>query len=578
MLILPYWTKVDRDLPKLVTSETNFAIRGNIISADGYVLASSQKLYKVMVDTRNISPDKKEMFINLYSIYSGDNKEEVKKIIESRSGNVVLSYRISSKTAEHLRVLAKRLLKLDVFVSYKDPVTEIASLRGMSIVESGETRLYPYKDTLSPVIGHTQKEEILKTKSDSFTRVNGIKGIEKYYEDRLAPIQNSYLAGSRDISGAIILNGDSKVKPKIDGQSIELSIPIKLQKSVEKVLDAAKENLRAKEIMSIIIRSDTGEIIAFATSNRRNINSIKTEDIPFLNINAVEHVYEPGSVMKPIVYAILLRENKIDPKESVKVHGGVYKIGEYTITDEIKKDWITAEDVLTYSSNIGMAQLAQRLDGMSYYKGLVDFGLGKKTEIDLSRESAGTIRSSQDLNNKIYKATISYGYGLNVNFLQLVQAFNVFNNNGTFVSPKIASYIVEKSGKKHKIENEPPRTVLAEETAESIKKTLIRVIYEGSGKKALVEGLEIGGKTGTARIASQGSYDKVYNSSFIGFVNDKENNKYTIGVLVVEPDVANRRYYGSQSAAPIFKEIVEKMVEEEYLKQDLGNKTKPNAK
>ncbi len=418
--ILLYWTKIDRNLPKFVTSDTNYAIRGNIISADGYVLATSQKLYKVMVDTRNISPEKKELFINLYSIYSGDSKEKVKKIIESKQGNVVLSYRISSKTAEHLQVLAKRFVKLGVFISYKDPATENAFLRGMSIVESGEVRSYPYKDALSPIIGYMRKEEI-----NSFTRVKGVKGIERYYEDRLGPIQDSYLIGNRDISGAIILNGDSKAKQRIDGQSIELSIPIKLQKSVEKILDVAKADLQAKEVIAIIMKSDTGEILTFATSNRYDINVIKKEDYPSLNINAAEYTYEPGSVMKPIVYAILLRENKIDPKELVHGHGGVYKIGKYTIKDEIKKDWMMAEDVLTFSSNIGISQLAQRLDGMSYYKGLVDFGLGRQTEIDLSRESAGSIRDAQNLNSEVYKATLSYGYGLNVNFLQLIQAFKL---------------------------------------------------------------------------------------------------------------------------------------------------------
>lgn len=561
--ILFYWTKIDRNLPKFITSEANFAIRGNIISADGYVLATSQKLYKAMIDTRNIDPDKKELFINLYSIYSGDDKSRVKKIIESKSGNVVLSYRISSKTAEHLQILAKRLFRLGVFVSYKDPETGNAFLRGMSIVESGEVRSYPYIDTLSPVIGYIKKNEV-----DSFTRVEGVKGIERYYEDRLGPIQDSYLIGNRDISGAIILNGDSKAKQKIDGQSIELSIPIKLQKSVEKILDVAKSDFKAKEVMVIIMRSDTGDILSLATSNRYDINSIKKQDYPSLNINSVEYTYEPGSVMKPIVYAILLRENKIDPKELVRTYGGVYKIGKYTIRDEIKKDWMTAEDVLTYSSNIGMSQLAQRLDGASYHKGLVDFGLGRTTEIDLSRENKGQIRNSQSLDNKVYKATLSYGYGLNVNFLQIIRAFNVFNNNGVMISPKIASYIVEKSGKKHKIENNSLQNILSKAQADSIKKTLIKVIYEGSGRKALVKGLEIGGKTGTARIASGGSYDKVYNSSFIGFVNDKNKNKYTIGVLVVEPEVSNYRYYGSQSAAPIFKQIIEKMIDEEYLEQD----------
>ncbi|MDR0467467.1 MAG: penicillin-binding protein 2 [Campylobacteraceae bacterium] len=558
----------DRKLPAFVTSKKSSAIRGNIVSADGYVLAASQKLYRAEVYPNFISPDKEEMFIDLYSIYSGDDKEEVRKKIEDfkkqsdekRSEKVVLSEKISPKIAEDLKVLSRRLSMLKVFIKYKG-----LSERSIDIIEHREKRVYPYNDTLSPLIGHIRDE-----KKDNFISLLGMNGIERYYEDRLAPIQDFYLRGNRDISNTVILNGNAEVKQKIDGQSIELSIPIKLQKSIEKILDNAKRNFHAKEIISIVMRSDTGEIMAFATSNRYNINSIQNSDIPLLRISAAEDVYEPGSVMKPIVYAILLQEDKLDPKEMIKGYGGTYKIGEYTIKDEIPKDRMTAEEALINSSNIGMFQLGQRLDGVIYHRRLAEFGLGKKTDIDLSVESTGTIGNAQFLSNTISKGTASYGYGINVNFIQLIQASNVFNNNGVFISPKIASYIVEKSGKKHKIENEPPRDVLTEEKSEIVKNALIKVAFERNRKRALVEGVEIGGKTGTARIASnKGGYKERYNSSFIGFANDKEGNKYTIGVLVVEPTTANNLYYGAQSAMPTFKKIVEELVEQDYLKRDL---------
>lgn len=558
--ILFYWTKIDRNLPKLITSDTNFAIRGNIVSADGFVLASSQKLYKAMVDTRNISPEKKELFINLYSIYSGDDPKKVKERIESRQGNVVLSYRVDSKTAEHLQVLAKKLFKLGVFTSYEDLNTKTVSIRGMSITESGEVRSYPYNDFLTPTLGYVKKVE-----HNSFTRVAGVKGLERFYEDRLAPIQDSYLLGFRDIAGVIILNKDSKAKNKIDGYNIEITIPVKLQKSIENILSKAQQEYEAKEVITIIMRSNTGELLSFATSNRYNINAIKQDDYAYLNINAVEYIYEPGSVMKPIIYATLLQNGKIDPNEIINTYGGVFKLGKYKITDEIKKDWISAEDVITYSSNIGMSQLAQRLDGSSYYKGLVDFGFGENTNIDLTRELKGNLQSAHRLNSEVYKATISYGYGMSVNFMQLVRAFNVFNNDGKIITPKIGSHIIDKSGKKYKIDNNPEYKIISSEVAQKVKNTLIKVIKKGSGKKAQVDGIEVGGKTGTAHIAAQGAYHSFYNSSFVGFANDEFNNKYTIGVLVIEPTAPGYKYFGSQSAAPIFKDIVEEMIEQDYL-------------
>ncbi|MFV0482117.1 MAG: peptidoglycan D,D-transpeptidase FtsI family protein [Campylobacteraceae bacterium] len=563
--ILIYWTKIDRRLPQLQTSETSLAIRGNILSADGYTLATSQKLFKVMVDTRNISPDKKDLFIKLYTIYSGDDPKAVKERLDSRKGNVVLSYRIDSKTAEHLQTLARRLYKFGVFTSFEDPRTGIATPRGMSIVESGEVRVYPYKDALTPVLGYVKKIE-----QDAITKVEGVKGLERYYEDRLSPIQDAYLVGYRDISNAIILNKDARLKQKIDGQNIQISIPIKLQKSIENILDIEKKNLEAKETLAIVMKSVTGEIVAFASSNRYSIGSIKKDEYSHLNIAAAEYSYEPGSVMKPIIYATLLRENKVDPKEIVNVHGGRYTLGKYRVTDEVKKDWLAAEDVITYSSNIGMLQLAQRLDGAAYYRGLVDFGFGENSGVDLSKETKGYLQSVQRLNSDVYKGTISYGYGISVNFLQLIRAFNVFNNDGKIVTPKIGIYVVDKNGTKNQLIRDDSVEIISPKIANEVRRLLTKVIMQGSGTKAFVKGVDIGGKTGTAHISAQGSYHSFYNSSFIGYANDDEGDKYTIGILIIEPNTAGRRYFGSQSAAPIFAKVVTEMIEQGYIKQNIA--------
>jgi cell division protein FtsI (penicillin-binding protein 3) len=555
--MLLVWSNIDRDLPNFKASEINTALRGTILSQDNYTLAATKRLYEVSIDTRNLDPNKKELFIKLYSIYSGDSEQSVKSAIEKKNGSVILSYKIDSKQSEHLRSLAKTLLRLGVFKSYQNPQNGKVIFNGMDVVESGEMRIYPYKDVLEPLIGYTNKINMGR-----IVKREGIKGIERYYNDRLTSIQDSYLAGSRDISNNIILNRNIQAKERIDGQDIQISIPLKFQKAVENILDGHKKKLEAKEIIAVVMKSDTGDILSIATSNRYDRNSVK--DISLMNINAVEYAYQPGSVMKPIIYAILLRERKVEPSDIINVYGGKYKLGQFWIKDEhiFESNWVSAENVIVYSSNIGMAQLAQRLDSISYYKGLTDFGITQKTQIDLSYENTGYIGS---LNGEVYKGNVGYGYGLHVNFMQLIKAFNVFNNDGFTVNPKIASFIIDKFGKKHEIGYDPKVSVVSENIAKTVQKTLIKAVAVGTGSKAQVEGITIGGKTGTAEIRKDGKISG-YNSSFIGFANDDKGAKYTIGVLVVEP---SRSYFGSQSAAPIFRDIALNMIEEEYLKKSL---------
>ncbi|MDR2081756.1 MAG: penicillin-binding protein 2 [Campylobacteraceae bacterium] len=558
VIALLYWSNTDLQRLNLQTSDTRMSLRGSILSADNYTLASSQRLYKVMVDTRNIDPEQKELFIKLYSLYSGDDEKEVKKIIESKNGSVTLSYNTDAKSAKLLRSLGSKLLKRGVFKT-----NGMSFLRGLDIVQSGESRIYAHKDTLSPIVGYTRKIE-----QDAITRREGVKGLERYYEDKLSFAQDIYIAGYRDVIDTIILNKEVRAKESINGQDIQLSIPLKLQKMIERKLDLHKERLEAKEIIAVVMKSDTGDILSIASSNRYDANSLKQNDYPLLNIQSVEYVYEPGSVIKPIVYALLLKNGVITSKDIFRTHGGEYNMGRYNIKDEhkFKSEWITARDAIVYSSNVVMAQLGQKLDAGQYHDGLTAFGFGEKSGIDLAQENAGDKISRNKLKSEITRATTAYGYGINVNFMQLIKAFNVFNNDGLLINPKIVNFIIDKKNIIHEIKNEEPVRVIPEHIANIIQKTLIDTVKEGSGTRAFVEGITVGGKTGTAQIAQGGVYYRRYNSSFIGFANDDNGAKYTIGVLVIEP---LRDYFGSQSAAPVFKDITLGMIEEGKLHSNL---------
>ncbi len=553
-----YWATIDRRLPRMYAKDDNIALRGNIISKEGYTIAGSKKLYKAVVDTRNINPNKEEMFIKLYSLYSGEKIKNIKRSLKSYFGTVVLSYKIDSIKAQHLKELARKLYRLGVFISYDDKKDGITFLHGLNIVESGEYRVYDYKNILTPVIGYVRKYE-----QGEITKVYGVNGLEKEYNKVLNPVQDGMIKGSKDIAGNIILNGYSKVVHRIDGSDLHLNISLKFQKISESILDKYKKKLQAKEIVAAVMDSKTGKIIMLASSNRYNPSKILKTQYQNLNITAINFPYEPGSILKPIVFSLLLEEKKVNPYDLVRIYGGKYRIGKKIIRDDHAFQWLSAEDVIVYSSNVGISQLAQKLNCVDYHDGLIKFGFTKKSDIDLPYEDTGVIPTIQQLHSEIYKAVTAYGYGIEATFMQLLKMYDVFNNNGREVSPKIANYYQDAQGRKHYI-NSRITQIIPVAVAKRMHQILIKTVQKGTAQATKIEGLQIGGKTGTAHIAKNGKYTNSYNSSFYGFVNDDKQHHYTIGVLVRSPK-KKYSYYASQTAVPVFKSIVEEMISEGLL-------------
>ncbi len=558
LAVMLYTALHERDIPSIYSEDSVKAQRGQIVSADGFNIATTQKLYKAVVNTRNIDPDKEELFIQLFSIYSGMDPNEVRARLHTRKGSVTLSYHISPKEAMYLKTLAFELRRLGVFIEYETPSGDRV-LQGLNILESGEARQYPYGNLMTPLLGYPRKIE-----EDGYTRVYGIKGLEKFFDEELNPQQNKTQKALRDVNGYLILNRQSQAKRQINGLTVKLNIPIALQARVETITDKIKEQLKADEIIATVMESKTGKIIALASSNRFNPSHIRVEDYPSLNTNAIEYSYEPGSVIKPIIFALLLDRALINPYDMVDGHNGRYTMGRKTIVDEHAFHMISAEDVLVYSSNIGIAQLAQKLNGVEYTEGLKRFGFTHFSGIDLPYEKRGSIPSSAQLNNYLYKAITSYGYGMRANAMQLVKAFNVFNSGGKLINPMIVEALYDDNGRTIPMQIQAPTQVISPATAERMKQILIKTVNEGTGTVAKTPGLQVGGKTGTAHIAKNGQYVNSYHTSFIGFANDAKNG-YTIGITVIEPRTV---YFASITAVPVFKAIVDLMIEEKYLTPD----------
>jgi len=519
-------------------------IRGDIISKDNFIIATSKKVYSVAIAPQFIAPNKRQMLIDMLSIYTNKPKKYFEQKLNSNT-RVILLKRISSKMAKNLKYLSSVLDMKRVFLKTSNGIR-----LGLEIYEEPFKRVYNYKDTLEPVLGAYKA-----TKNHSKT---GVAGIEKFYNDALKKKRSGSITGFRDLQNRIIIDKHTKIKPLINGSNLILNIDLSIQRKIELILDKYKKELDAKEIIAAVMDSKTGKILAIASSNRYNPNFIKAKDVKNMNISAIRYSFEAGSVFKPITLSLLLEHNKVNIYEVLNAYNGRYKPSwrKVPIFDDDNYKWLSVENAIVHSSNIVLSQIAQRLTAKEFYFGLKKFGFTKNSGIDLSNEVVGNIPSMRQFEYEIYKASASYGYAIKTNFLQLLKAYSAFNNNGLEVTPTIANKF-----KNITIKKEPVR-VISEKTALTIKQILRKVVLKGTGVKAQIDGLYIGGKTGTAQISVKGNYKKLYNSSFFGFADD-EKHSFTIGVTVIKPTT---KHFASQTAVPVFKEIVEILINNAYLK------------
>lgn len=559
-----------RRIPSHDTVLHDRSLRGAIISADGFTLGSSQKIYQAVIRGASITPHKKALFIKLFSIYSGIPEKEIEDKFKDnkgneKKGNIVLSKTINAKSAMQLKSLAYKLRQMGVFRSIKN-ANGIQVLYGLDIIEIGEQRYFPLGEILSPILGYVGEKN-----EKGYVRPEGRKGLERQYEKHITSKKNGYFKGKRDVLGAVIHDKNSMKIHRVDGLDLHLNIPLALQRRVELMLDHMKEEIDADEIIVAVMESKTGKVVSLASTERFHPSHITQKDIPALNPKFSEYPYEAGSVIKPISLSIALDHNLVTPDTVFNTYNGRFQIGKRRwITDDEKFDSLTVRDIIVHSSNIGISQISWKLTGKEFRDGLLGFGLARPSGVDLSRDLPGQIKPLFKLDHPMHRANSSYGYGMMVTFMQLFKAYSAFNNDGIAVTPRIVNYLEDAKGNHY---NPPkPKTenlqALSPKTAGQIHDILIEVVKRGTGVEAQYPGLEIGGKTGTAHIAKNGRYVREYHSSFYGFANDMQGNKYTIGVLVIRAK-KYLKYFASLSAVPTFKNIVGILVDQEYLKPEI---------
>lgn len=532
---------------KLHSLEHINGFRGSIKTIDGKTLASSSTSWYFAVNGKNYKKQNHPFIAKLIALYIDKSQKQILKMLE-KNRRIVVSEDLRTKDAMALKRLSHSLDRMGMFVNFYNK--GIPTRYGFEVTKNKDKkRSYPYKDLLSPILGFVNKSS-----SQSIT------GIEKFYDRLLSSRQDGWIYANKDILGTIVYNNSLEHQPAVDGSSIILNINSDLQKQIETILDKQKEFFKAKEVIASVMNSQTGQILALATSNRYDPNNI--ERVSHTKMSHIQYSFEPGSVIKPIVVARAIELGVVNRYDIFPAHRGRWKLGRKIITDGKKDlDWISTENIIAYSSNIGMSQIAMKLSGTQLRSSFELFGISQKSDIDLPYERSTTLPSSSMYDNSdIYKATSAYGYGFSTNFMRLMRAYNVFNNGGKLLSPRLSAKAFTNKGEELNA-NADEQDAIKPQTAKTMMSILRRTVLLGTAKKTQIDGVYIAGKTGTAHIAQTGGYANKYVASFFGFANDK-SHKYTIGVTFIEPQT---RHSGSTTATPTAKQIILALIKNSLL-------------
>jgi len=505
------------------------ADRGNIYDRSDELLATTFKTISIAVDPTLIE-DKQAIVNSLARDLGTDPSKYLKKINRAKGSFAWLERGISP-----------------------DRLFDINTLEDKGLIRLEEPkRNFPYRSIGAQIIGFTNIDN------------KGISGLEMRY-DSILHGRSGFMHMYRDGLGRLRPSPELKVVEPVHGNNIELTLDIELQRIVEYELRAGMERTLAEAGTVIVLKPQTGEILAIASYPMFDPYNIDENSNAGMRLRGVTDILEPGSTFKMVTAAIAIEEGVVDEDEILNGHNGVaiYR-GGARIADVHGMGKVTFREAMQNSSNIILGEVANRLPSDVFYKYIRDFGFGLPTDVDLPGEVTGSVPKPKDFhaNTKRY---MGHGYGLNASPLQVVNSYAALANGGNLMRPYIIKKITTANGEIIK-ENKPEkvRQVVSEKTAVRVKDLLVSVVDSGSGKRAQIDKLKIAGKTGTSQKITNGRYSKSnYNASFAGFF-PADNPELAMIVIVENP---RRSIYGGYNSAPIFKNIAARwMMSQGYYK------------
>ena len=473
------------------------AERGTIYDRNGVPIATTRQMIRVSVAPREVTD--RDAVADALRRALGVSRDRARSALDRSRRWVVLP-------GKYDPTVRGDLARLDGV--YLEPVLE---------------RFHPHGDLALEVVGRVSPDgralDGLELELDSLLRG----------EDGVAVVR-------RDAHGDPIPGALMPVREPRSGHSVYLTIDLGLQEIAYEALRQAVEENAAVGGDLIFADPRTGEVLAAATVREEGSRHWR----------GVTDPYEPGSTIKPFMMAALLDRGRVALDDSVYAEEGHYRMGGRVISDVHGRGWITAADVLRYSSNVGMVKLAERLEPEEQYGLLRDFGFGTPTGVTYPSESGGRLARPDEWSGYT-GASMAIGYEVLVTPLQMTMAYGALANGGTLYEPELLREIrspigeVVARGGKRALRRAVPRDV-----ATQVATTLGEVVEDGTGQQAGLGEFRVAGKTGTTRIFEAGGYrSDIYTASFAGFFPARAPQL----VFLVKLDRAAQ--YGGSVAAPV---------------------------
>jgi len=526
-----------------VRSDVIRAERGTILDRDGQELA-------IPVPTRTIFADPREVTDPITTARSLATvlqlTPEAEMNLASRLQNKASSFTYVVRQVDTALAKAITDLKLPGVGSYRE--------EGRVLTSEG----------LRPIIGRVDVDGV------------GVGGLELQFDELLTG-KDGKIAREVNSRGQSIASADSEYVAPVRGSNLVTTIHRTLQFQVDGILQQQVERLMARSGIAVVMHTKTGQIYAMS-SVRRNDDGTYANNAG--NLAAVE-AHEPGSVAKVFSVASAIEEGKVNPQSTFLVPGKeVFNRGtqwEQEIKDAYPHptEQMTVRKILVDSSNLGTIQITGTMTTERNRQWLSAFGFGEKTSLQFPGETKGLLKLARNWQGT-EKFTFAYGYGYGATPIQLVAAVNVIANDGVYIGPKLVMQTVDERGLASSTPDTATRRVLSSATAATMRTLMTDVVCYGTAQLAKMQGLSVGGKTGTGYIRQDnGTYlkddgSRAYFASFVGFL-PASNPEFTVLVSVDEPDPGSRDRFGGTAAAPVFARIGQAIVNELDLRPAPGD-------
>lgn len=502
------------------------AIRGAIFDRAGRVLAVNTARYELAIDptVKGLSRELQQTFFEKLSRLTGRPVSSFTQRVQGRkSPQYVLLMRDLSEA------------QVEEILSWDIPGV---------ILEESFSRRYTYGKTAAHILGHVDVDG------------KGIAGVEEQYDSRLRGVPGRRMLVRDRLGTRKAMVGGRVIEPQ-HGESIVLTIDLIRQTILEEELARGVAESGASWGTAIAMDPHTGEILALANVPTYDPNNPAAYPTRARRNHAITDRFEPGSTFKLVTAVAAVEQGIVSMDDTIDTGNGSAVFGGRTVHDTHALGRISFADVIAFSSNVGSAWVGTQLEKGVLYQYARNLGFGQPTWIDLPGEVGGLLKKPSAWSRTTH-SRLSFGYEVDVTPLQMLTAYAALANGGVLVHPHVVAERRDVTGQVvWKAGPDSVRRAFKRETVEKLLPAFERAVVEGTATRALVEGLPIAGKTGTARKVSGGAYRPgLYRASFVGFFPADDPSVALIVVL----DEPTQSGYGGMVAAPIFKRIVERWV------------------